>query len=259
MNLTELQTVNAIGFPWWVLRKIGYPILCEADFAETFPNAKFGVYLGSTGAVTTDTGFRWGGTGSAKMLTAATINDGSEIKCNIEPVCRQGDLLAFECKWGHNFAQSSTRFHIGLESRSKTQIKQARFQWTAASGKWSYESATDVYTDLANVNGSGAPTCSIDSPVLSATAGTPFSWVRMVIDPYEQKYVSFEAPIYDASGRGYAYVYNMRDLPLPVNGSATRALYLPFTYVIAGNPAAAEPGYTTDWCLSVIPAETKKR
>jgi hypothetical protein len=247
---------TSLSFPWWVIRKVGYPILLESAFSDSYPNARFGVLESSTGTVGTDTNFKWGGSGSAKMTTANAINDGSELKCTLEPVCRPGDLLAFEQKWCQSFAQGSARFQVGLEARTRSQILQARFQWTNSSGKWQYESATDTYSDLTNVNGSGAPNCLIDGPAYNASTGSPVSWTRIVIDPYKGEYYSFEAPIYNASGIGYAYLYDMRGIPLTVNGASSRALYLPFAYVLAGNPSAAEVGYTTDWCLSTIPKES---
>jgi hypothetical protein len=116
-----------------------------------------------------------------------------------------------------------------------------------------------VYTSLANLKGSGCQACLIDSPALSATAGTPHSWFRIVIDPYAREYYSFEAPVTEAANSqgGRAILYDMRGIKMAKNGAATRALYLPFVYAHSSpSIAAAEPFYSFDWCVSVVPAAT---
>jgi hypothetical protein len=245
--------VNANGFPWWVVRKQGYPILTECNFSDTYPNTKFGTLVSGTGTVTSDTtNLRWGGTGCAKLLTEAVNLSGSEIKCTIGPTCQPGDLLAFEAKWAQSFAQGTTEFQLGLESRTHTTIYQARFSWTNTTGVWKYESGTGVYSDLSALPGS-PPSCTIENPAVNTTAGTPISWARIVIDPFKREYYSFECPYVDlTSGAGYARVWDMRGVALPSNGAASRVLYLPFAYVI-NHTATAEPGFTTDWCVSIIP------
>jgi hypothetical protein len=244
-------------FPSWVIRKIGYPILTEANFGGTYPNTKFGILESSTGTVTNDTtDLFWGGTGCAKMLTAATNGDGSEIKCTIEPVCQPGDLLAFEQKWAQSFAQGTTEFQVGLEARSKATIFQSRFSWTNSTGVWKYQSSAGVFSDMSALAATGAgtqPSAVTDNPAVNTAAGTPVSWTRIVIDPYNRMHHSFEAPLVNAAdGAAYSHVWDMRGIPLVSNGVASRALYLPFTYVIT-HTATAEPGFTTDWCVSVIP------
>lgn len=260
------QITNQIEFPGWVIRPVGHPILLENTFAGTFPNSKYGVFEGSTGTVTADTtDLFWGGAGGAKMLTAATIGDGSEVKCTIEPVCEPGDLLSFEAKWGQSFAQGTTQFQLGLEARTHSTIYQSRFQWTNATGRWQYENGTGTYGDFnalpsttftqamyGDAVGGLQPNATIENPAVNTSAGTPLSWARIVINPFTRQYYSFEAPFVDGSGNGYARVWDMRGISLPSNGAASRALYLPFAYVIT-QTANAEPGFTTDWCVSVIP------
>lgn len=200
------QSTNASAFPWWAVRKVGYPILEEANFTGTFPNTKFGVLLGSTGTVTADTtNLLWGGTGSAKLLTAATNGDGTEIKATIAPIAKCGDLLAFELKFATTFAQATTELQIGLESRDNANIYQARFSGTINGGTatltWKYESAADTYTAF-------SPAAAMASPAVNTSTGTPVGWARIVIDPCQRKYVSFEIPnissggttVYDPSG-----------------------------------------------------------
>jgi hypothetical protein len=252
--------INANGFPWWVRRKVGQPILLEANFSETYPNTKWGALFVGTGTVTADTtNLRWGGGGSAKMLTSAASLDGSEIKTTITALCDRGDLLAFEMKWAQSFAQGTTEFQFGLESRSHTAIKQARFSWQnsrAATG-WQWENAAGTFADFSALTGdlAGQPNAVIENPAINTTAGTPVSWARVVIDPFKQEHVSFECPYVDlATGASYLNIWNMRGLPLISNGAASRCLYLPFTYVIT-HSANAEAGYTADWCMSIIPKD----
>lgn len=241
---------GSLAFPWWVVRKDGIPLLLETEFAGTFPNTKFGVLVGS-GTVSNDTtNLKYGGTGCAKMTTAAVNLDGSEIKTTIAEMLPKGDLLAFEFKWAQSFAQGTTEFNFGLESRSHTAIRQARFSWTNATGQIQYESAAGVYSPMSNINAS-YPNATIENPAVNLTAGTPVSWARVVIDPYAATYYSFECPIVDGSGNSYDYTWDMRTVPLTANGVASRALYLPFTYVIT-HSATAESGYSTDWCMSQI-------
>lgn len=252
--------VNANAFPWWVMVKVGYPVLLETTFGDTYPNTKWGTLITGTGTVTSDTGakLKYGGTGSAKLLTSAATLDGSEIKTTIAPMCRRGDLLAFEMKWAQEFAQGTTEFQFGLEARSHTAIKQARFTWQNSRGTWQYESAAGVYSDFSTLPlnkfyGTVQPNAAIENPALNVTAGSPTSWARVVIDPYKGEYFSFECPYVDATtGVGYLRSWDMTGLALTTNGVASRALYLPFAYVIT-HSATAEAGYTTDWCMSVIP------
>lgn len=259
---TVSQSVNASAFPWWVVRKVGYPVLLESDFTGTFPNTKYGVLLGGGGggSVTADTAnLLWGGKGSAKLLTEAVNLSGAEIKATIAPVARCGDLLAFEQKFAVNFAQAATEFQVGLESRTNASVYQARFSATcsgaSASCTWTYETyggggggGALVYKAFTTLPGS-PPAAATPSPVVNATAGTPVGWTRIVIDPCARKYVSFEIPNISTGG---TTVYDMSSVKLPINGTATRALYLPFAYVIT-HAAAAEPAYTTDWAMSIIP------
>lgn len=248
-------------FPSWVLRKVGHPILCEADWNETFPNGKWGVLIAGSGSVTRDTAsLKWGGAGSCAMATAPANLSGSEIKTTIEACARPGDLLAFEAKWANAFAQGATEFQLGLESRARgaTGVYQARFSWTNATGMWKYEvGPTGTYLDFNTLSATlstSVPSCIIDNPAVNTSSGTPISWARIVIDPWAKTYHSFEAPIIDPTTSGsYAYIWDMRGINLATNGSASRALYLPFAYVIA-HTNTAETGFTTDWCVSIIPS-----
>jgi hypothetical protein len=182
-------------------------------------------------------------------------------------VCPPNWLLAFEQKWSQSFAQGTTEFQVGLEARTNATIYQARFSWTNSTAKWQYESGTGVYSDFNTIPatqftiamygdavGGNQPSCTVDNSALNTTAGTPYGWTRIVIEPYSRSYYSFETHYKDGNGNGYARVWDMRGIALPSNGAASRALYLPFTYVIA-HSATAEPGFTTDWCMSIIPAK----
>lgn len=237
------------AFAYWVRRPYGIPLLQEADFVSvaTAGTPKWGKLITGTGAIAQDTGVCWGGAGSAKLTTEASVSAGTELKTAIQALFEPGDLLAFECKWTENFAQGATKFQFGLESRDHSNIKQARVQWTPTSAKWQYESTADVYSDF-------SPVATVEKTLYNAVSGTPLGWARIVIDPHTKMWVSFECPYSDGTN-SYIKRWDMSAVPLCINGSSGTpgAILLPFVYVIA-TTATAEVAYTTDWCLSVIPS-----
>jgi hypothetical protein len=143
---------------------------------------------------------------------------------------------------------------VGLEARSHANILQARFQYTILTGVWKYEDAGLTYRDFTFIN-ANFPSATIERAVSNTSAGSNPSWTRIVIDPFNQTIVGFEAPVLQGTKAAH-YTYDLRpyNIPLASNGSAGTpgALYLPFTYTITQS-ANAEPAYTTDWCLSRIP------
>jgi hypothetical protein len=252
--MDAVPAINVAGFPWWVVRKEGHPILLEAAWTIALPNTKFGQLLGGTSSVAIDTTHLfWGGTGSGGMLTDTTPGDGAEIKATIAPVARCGDRVAFEMKWSHLFAQATTKYQFGLESRTNATIYQARFQASCSGGSssctWLFENGADTYVDFNTLPGS-PPSAVTESPAFNASTGTPVGWARVVIDPCTRTYISFEIPNLTSGGTS---TYDMHTVPLTQNGAASRALYLPFTYTITQS-ANAEPAWTTDWAVSIIPA-----
>jgi hypothetical protein len=236
------------AFKPWVRRPYGIPLLQEDTFsaAVTAGTPKWGVLISAGGALAQDTGVCWGGSGSAKLTTNAAIGNGAEIKSQIQALFEPGDFVAFEMKWTEAFAQGSTQFQFGVESRSHTQIKQARVQWTPTSGKWQYENAALSYVDFPG----GA--AAVEKTLYNAVSGTPLGWARIVIDPHTKEWVSFEAPYSDGTN-SYLRTWDMTGIPLAINGASGTpgAILLPFVYVIT-QTATAEVAYTTDWCLSVL-------
>lgn len=242
--------MSAALFPWWVVRKIGQPILLETDWATAMPNCKFGMFANSTGTLTQDTAnLRVGGAGSCKMLTAATSNDSTELKYSHHYIQPKGWLLAMECKWAMAPVSAGTNFQIGIENRDNANIKHIRFRYTSATSKWMYEDTGLTYQDFPN--SIGGP-LNVEKPsVISATSGTKWGWVRCVIDPLNGKYVGLES-----SGLNGLETRDMRPLNLSVatEGAATAFELLFFTMVVAGS-ANAETAYNTDWCISMIPPD----
>jgi len=244
---------NPAAFPWWVVRKIGFPILTETDWAVAMPNSKFGLFAASTGTLTQDTtSLRVGGAGSCKMLTAATSNDSTELKYSHHYIQPKGWLVAFEMKWAEQFTSGGTNFQIGIENRDNANIRHVRFRWTNTTGRWMYEDNSLVYQDfptsLPAPSGNGP--LPIERSIVSPTSGTKWNWARAVIDPFNNRYVGFEA-----AGQLGIETRDMRSMNLPCTneGASTAFEMLFFTMVVAG-AAAAEPGYTTDWCVSLIPS-----
>jgi hypothetical protein len=241
------------AFKHWVRRPYGIPLLQEDTFANivTAGHPKWGTFLTAGGAVAQDTTQYWGGTGSAKLTTNAATNAGTEIKTSLSALFEQGDLLAFEAKFSHTLASASTKIQLGLESRSHADIKQARVQYTVGTAKWQYESAANTYSDF-------TPAAAVEKNVYDAAAGSALGWMRIVIDPHSKYWHSFEAPYNDGTD-SYLKRWDMSGVPLCINGSsgAGGAILLPFAYIIAGS-ASAEVMYTTDWCMSVIPAYQRR-
>jgi len=238
---------EATPFPFWVVRKIGEPLLLEADWNYTFPNAKFALFASSSGTLARETSnLLVGGAGSVKMLTAATSNDATELKYSHHYIQPKGWFLALEMKWTQQFASGGTNMQIGIENRDASNIKHVRFRWTPTTSKWMYEDNALVYQDFPASIGGPLVT---EKPNVSTTSGSKWGWARCVIDPFNNRYVGFEA-----SGLTGIETRDMRTMNLPcsVEGVASAYELLFFTLVQAG-AALAEPGYTTDWCISVIP------
>lgn len=254
MDWSEAQVLRSAAFRPWVIRPFGLPLLQEDTFAGvvTAGTPKWGTLISAGGALAQDTGWFVGGAGSAKLTTNAAATNGSEIKTTLASLFAPGDLLAFEMKWCQAFAQSSTQLQFGLESRDHTNIKQARAQYTIATGKWQYEDGTLIYVDFPS------PAATIERCTYNATAGTPAGWARIVIDPHAKTWYSFECPYSDGTN-AYVRRWDMSGVALATNGaSGTQgSLILPFVYVITQS-ATAEVAYTTDWCLSVIPASLRQ-
>jgi hypothetical protein len=246
INATPLSRAS---FPYWVIRKIGEPLLLETDWNySSFPNTKYGALLAGTSTISRETSvFYWGGLGSIKMLTDAVTNDYAEVKTAIKAICQKGDLLAFEQKWAQNYALAASSMDTGIESRIVPNILQARFRYILSAGEWTYESATDTYSSFPASTGGPLIT---KKPVLSASVGTFPGWTRVVIDPNALTYYGFEAD----GDSGHIETRDMHSLniPLTANGAATTSLYLFFMYAITGGNTA-EPAYSTDWCISRIP------
>jgi len=235
------------AFPTWAIRKIGHPILTEADWAGTFPNSKYGIFASTTGTLAQDTAnVRVGGAGSVKMLTAATSNDSTEVKYSHHYVQPKGWLVSMEMKWAEQFTSGGTNFHFGIENRDNANIRHARFRWTNATARWMYEDNALVYQDFPAAIGGPLP---IERSVVSASTGSKWNWARAVIDPLANKYVGFEA-----AGQSGIETRDMRSMNLSCSneGVSTAFEMLFFTLVTAG-ANAAEAGYTTDWVISIIP------
>jgi hypothetical protein len=244
----EIQPNPAL-FPVWAIKKIGIPILTEADFAGAMPNAKYGLFASTTGTLAQDTAnLRVGGAGSCKMLTAATNADTTEIKYNHHYINPKGWLIALEMKWAQAFAFGATKFDIGIENRDTTNIKHIRFRYTVTSAKWQYEDTDLSYKDFPGATGGAL---AVEKPVISATAGTRWGWARCIIDPTNNKYVGFEA-----SGPLGIESRDMRAMNLACvpEGASTANDLLFFALVTAGG-AGAEAGYVTDWVISLIPPD----
>lgn len=241
------------SFKYWVRRPYGRPLIQEDTFADvvTAGTAKWGILIGGGGtgaAIAQDTGFKWGGSGSAKLTTPNASGNGTELKLVQASMYEPGDLLAFEMKYAFTFGQGTTKLQFGLESRDHTNIKQARVQYTVTSGKWQFESTTaDVYVDF-------SPAATIERSTYNGASGSPPGWGRIVIDPHSKYWHSFEC-VYSDGTNAYIRRWDMRGVPLCVNGSSGTpgSLILPFVYAIAMS-ANNEVAYTTDWCMSVIPA-----
>lgn len=235
-------------FPWWVIRKIGEPILLEADWNYgAFPNNKYGIFASSTGTLARDTANLFvGGAGSCKMLTAATSNDSTEVKYSHHYLQPKGWLIAMEMKWAEQFSSGGTNFHFGIENRDNANIRHIRFRWTNATGRWMYEDNALVYQDFPDSVGGALP---IERSIVSGTSGDKYNWARCVIDPLNNKYVGFEA-----AGRLGLETRDMRQMNLSCTNEGVSTAYemLFFTLVTAG-ANSAEAGYTTDWCISAIP------
>lgn len=240
------------AFKHWVRRPYGIPLLQEDTFAGvvTTGTPKWGVYITGSGtgaAIAQDTGQIWGGAGSAKLTTNNATGAGTEIKTSLSALFEPGDLLAFEAKFSYTLAWADTKIQLGLESRSHADIKQARVQYTIDTAKWQYESAANTYSNF-------TPACAIEKNVYDAASGSALGWMRIVIDPHTKYWHSFEAP-YNDGANAYLKRWDMSAVPLCINGtsSAGGAILLPFAYIIAG-AGSNEVMYTTDWCVSVIPA-----
>lgn len=238
-------------FPWWVVKKIGEPLLTESDWNyASLPNGKYGAFLDGASTLSRDTTvLLWGGAGSCKMATDAVSSHNSEVKASLQPVCKQGDLLSFEMKWLQSFAIGNTNMQMGLESRDVTNILQGRFRWTSTLGKWQYEDNSLAYQDFpANIGGA----LPVTKPTVNSNAGNITGWARCIIDPFNKLYVGFQA----GGLNGQIETRDMRSmaLPLSANGSSGgNPIYLIFALVFNG-ANTAETGYTTDWCVSRIPA-----
>lgn len=235
-------------FPWWVVRKIGEPILLETDWATAMPNCKFGMFATSTGTLTQDTAnLRVGGAGSCKMLTAALSNDSTELKYSHHYINPKNAYLALEMKWAMAPVSAGTNFQLGIENRDNANIKHVRFRYTSATSKWMYEDNALAYQDFPN--SIGGPLLIEKPNTISATSGTKWGWVRCVIDPTNGLYVGLEA-----AGQKGIETRDMRPMQLPVTteGAATAFELLFFSMVVAGS-ASAETAYCTDWCASIIP------
>lgn len=238
------------SFPSYAIKPIGIPVLTEADWNYgTLPNSKFGGFLSGTSSLARETtNLLWGGAGSCKMLTDATISHTAEVKTAIQSILKQGDLLAFEMKWTQQFAFGNTAIHFGLESRDANNIVHSRFRWTPSFGKWQMENADTSFGDFPASVGGALP---ITKPTVDVNVGNIIGWARCVIDPFLKTYVGFEAG-------GFSTKLETRDmrslgLPLVIEGSSGgNPLYLPFVLIFSGGNGA-EPGYTTDWVISRIP------
>lgn len=236
------------AFPFWVVRKIGSPLLVEADWNYgSFPNAKFGLFAATTGTIARDTtNLLVGGAGSLKLLTAATSNDSTEVKHAHHYINAKKDYLALEMKWASVFQSGGTNMQVGIENRNTSNIRHVRFRYTVTTGKWMYQDTDLTYKDFpSSVGGALA----VEKPIVSATSGTKYGWCRCVIDPENSRYVGFEA-----SGPSRIETRDMRSMALscPLEGASTANELLFFALVAAGG-AFAEPAYVTDWCISRIP------
>jgi len=250
-------------FPWWVWKKIGYPIFTECDWPYTqLPNTKYGA-LHSVDLYRDETFLKFGGKASCAMLVAASNGAQSEVKTLWQMMANPGDLLAFEFKWLGGFLSSTALFDCGIESRTGSNIVQGRFRYTGtASNKWQYESAANTYSDFpdsSNVltnGGAGTGPLNTLRPQFASFTGSNPSWCRVIIDPTARNYVGFEA-----NGVNGIEIRDMRTMgpnggPLPLisNGSATVPVYLFFN--LLQSSGSADICYTTDWCASIIPAGT---
>lgn len=240
-------------FPNWVKRKIGEPLFTETDWNyPAFPNSKFGIIKTSTGSLARDTTNLFdGGLGSILLTTAAISGDNIECKYDMNSCLKVGDLLAFEQKWNQNFSSPSTKFYAGIEARDNSVVWQSRFMFTINNASWQMETQTSgVYADFdPSVGGKLNST----KPVIDLVAGSNHGYTRIVIDPFNKKYVGFEA-----SGVNSLETRDLRPLNLTLTntGASSLAKYLFFVYVTASG-ANAEPAYSTDWCISRIPAGTE--
>ena len=238
-------------FKEWVVKKIGVPLLQEADWAQAaLPNPKFGAFNDGTGSIARETtNFYWGGSGSCKMLTDAVIGHSSEVKASIGSILQPGELLAFEMKWVQQFGFGNTQIHMGIESRDITNIIHSRFRWTPQIGVWQMENPDTTYSDFpASVGGPLA----ITKPTVNTAAGSIVAWCRSVVDPWNKMFVSFEA----AGSSTKLEVRDLRPLGLPLVKEGTSGgnpIYL-FFVLVQTQTNNAEPAYTTDWCVSKIPA-----
>ena len=248
-------------FPLWVIKKIGEPLLVEADWNyPSLPNGKYGAFVDGTGSISKDTTvFYWGGLGSCKMLTDAIANHSAEVKTSIMGLnVLPGELLAFECKFaptpGNNI---TTQFQMGIEARSHTAILHSRFRWSKGLGKWQIETTGGAYQDFSAVSPKFVNAVS-EVPNVDSSVGNIPHWCRSVIDPINQLFISFETIVL-VNGFSVYTVYDLRksnigvDYPLVSEGVATTSLYLFFCMAMNGTGAQADSIYTTDWCISKIP------
>lgn len=246
-------------FPTWVFKKIGANLLNEADWNyASLPNGKYGAFVDGTGTISKDTtNFFWGGAGSCKMLTDAVANHSAEVKTSIMGMnIKQGDLLAFECKFAPTAANNNTtQFQMGIEARSHTTILHSRFRWSKALAKWQIETTGGAYIDFSAISSALTPgIATTETPNVDANVGNIPQWCRSVIDPIGQTYTSFESIILQNGFSNYV-TYDLRpyNFPLVSEGTATVSLYLFFCMCMNGTGAAADSIYTTDWCISRIP------
>lgn len=243
--------LNITPFPWWAVRKIGIPIFIEADWNYgSIPNGKIGQFVDGTGSIARDTTVAmYGGTGAIKMLTDAVNGDSAEVKVQSMNIVPDGWLLAFEAKWNQTFAFGTSAMHFGIEVRDNANIVHSRFRWRPNDNEWDYQKADTTFASIPAANGGPA---TVEKPRTNTSAGSNNGWIRSVVDPKNRTYVGFECD--GMTGKQAIQTFDMRSMALSLvaQGASTYAELLFFVLVSAG-AGGAEPGYTTDWCVSVIP------
>ena len=229
-------------YPSFMWVKGGVIFNVEAVFNQI--GFKYGIFETSTGTVTQDTSHVYGGSGSAKLVTAATANDSSELKYVIQNLL--SGKVAFEFKWTIAPAFGGSKVNFGIENRVGTNRYQSQVQWTKNNGKYQYESNSPTQGQFVDFN----PIAKINAPIVSSGAtggGDVWQWGRIVIDLNLNRWVEF-----DFTDANQYLIQVLLDSPLgnypPTNQPSTIEFFASVQTAAGG----VETLYTTDWVISTM-------
>lgn len=218
-------------YPYWVVRRVGIPLLLEADWPEASMGAKYGIVSSGDGAsVNRDYAHFFGGLGSCVLTTGDALGDTAGIQI-MHPFVTAG-LVALEHRW---IPDASVDWDFGFEWSLR-----GRMRYVGAAGEWQYESDPGVFSSFA------APVM-VAKPRI-ATTGDHWGWARLVIDLESEQYVSFEA-----AGQDRRYYYrDLGGMRLVDPGLGVGPFDIKAFGTATTRTAANETSYTTDWCVSKL-------